>query len=158
MKKLYIIEVDESEIVECWNEQAAKELGYQEYALKQYPEIKVKPYNSSGDSISRRVMKNLISDKSIPILFEKEKRGNWQYSLGVLLCDAYRIIETAPSVENAPPVESGRTGKWVKLFENPFVNGYECPFCGHRIQVTEQFLPQVTECEGCGADMRGDKE
>lgn len=48
----YIIEVDESEIVECWNEQAAKELGYQEYALKQCPKIKVKLYNPTGDCIS----------------------------------------------------------------------------------------------------------
>ena len=47
--------------------------------------------------------------------------------------------------------------KWVKIFENPFVNGYVCPFCGHKIQVTEQFLPEVTECESCGANMRGDK-
>ena len=48
--------------------------------------------------------------------------------------------------------------KWVKIFENPFTNGYVCPFCGHKIQVTEQFLPKVTECEACGADMRGEKE
>ena len=30
-----------------------------------------------------------------------------------------------------------------------------CPFCGHKIQVTEQFLPKVTKCEACGAVMRG---
>ena len=48
--------------------------------------------------------------------------------------------------------------KWVKIFENDFVNGYVCPFCGHKIQVTEQFLPEVTECEACGADMRGGAE
>lgn len=48
--------------------------------------------------------------------------------------------------------------KWIKIFENPFTNGYICPFCGHKIQVTEQFLPQVTECESCGADMRGGAE
>ena len=46
-------------------------------------------------------------------------------------------------------------GKWVKIFENPFTNGYVCPFCGHKIQVTEQFLPKVTKCEACGAVMRG---
>ena len=48
--------------------------------------------------------------------------------------------------------------KWVKIFENPFTNGYKCPFCGHKIQVTEQFLPKVTECESCGADMKGGAE
>ena len=47
-------------------------------------------------------------------------------------------------------------GKWIKIFENPFTNGYVCPFCGHKIQVTEQFLPEVIECESCGADMRGE--
>ena len=45
--------------------------------------------------------------------------------------------------------------KWIKIFENPFTNGYVCPFCGHIIQVTEQFLPEVTKCESCGADMKG---
>lgn len=48
--------------------------------------------------------------------------------------------------------------KWIKIFENPFTNGYLCPFCGHKIQVTEQFLPEVTECEYCGADMKGGAE
>ena len=47
-------------------------------------------------------------------------------------------------------------GEWIKIFENPFTNGYLCPFCGHKIQVTEKFLPEVTECESCGADMRGE--
>jgi ribosomal protein L37AE/L43A len=56
-------------------------------------------------------------------------------------------------------VESKRTqGKWIKIFENPFTNGYICPFCGHKIQVTEQFLPQVTECEVCGAELKGGSE
>jgi hypothetical protein len=49
-------------------------------------------------------------------------------------------------------------GKWIKIFENPFTNGYVCPFCGHKIQVTEQFLPKVTECEVCGARMDGGEE
>ena len=44
MKKKYIIEVDESEIVEYWSEQGVREIGYQEYALKSCPNIKVKPY------------------------------------------------------------------------------------------------------------------
>ena len=49
-------------------------------------------------------------------------------------------------------------GEWIKIFENPFTNGYKCPFCGHEIHVTEQFLPKVTECEECGADMKGGAE
>ena len=43
---------------------------------------------------------------------------------------------------------------WIKIFENPYTNGYVCSVCGHEIHVTEQFLPKVTECEGCGADIR----
>lgn len=48
-----------------------------------------------------------------------------------------------------------RHGNWIKIFENPYTNGYLCPFCGHKIQVTEQFISQVTECEVCGAIMEG---
>ena len=55
-------------------------------------------------------------------------------------------------------LEERPQGEWIKIFENPFTNGYVCPFCNHKIQVTEQFLPQVTECESCGADMRGGGE
>jgi len=59
-----------------------------------------KPYEetTSGDLISRRVLKDLISDKSIPIKFEEEKRGEWQNSSGVLLSDIYKIIDNAPTV------------------------------------------------------------
>jgi len=58
-------------------------------------------------------------------------------------------------IANGKPYEERPQGEWIKIFENPFTNGYVCPFCGHKIQVTEQFLPKVTECEVCGADMRG---
>jgi len=105
------------------------------------------PYNPTGDCVSREALKAKMFDIPKP----KEGATFWD---GVDIVG--NLIDNAPLVENAPPVESERTGKWIKIFENPFVNGYKCPFCGHRIQVTEQFLPQVTECEGCGADMRGD--
>lgn len=59
------------------------------------------------------------------------------------------------AIYNGIPYEERPHSKWVKIFENPFTNGYVCPFCGHKIQVTEQFLPEVTECEACGSDMRG---
>ena len=86
------------------------------------------------------------------------------------------VIKEAPSVDVIPNEEGyemygkwylqgyerGKNerpqGKWVKIFENPFTNGYKCPFCGHEIHVTEQFLPKVTECEECGADMKGGAE
>lgn len=61
-------------------------------------------------------------------------------------------------IANCEPYGETPQGKWIKIFENPFTNGYICPFCGHKIQVTEQFLPKVTECESCGADMKGGAE
>lgn len=63
-----------------------------------------------------------------------------------------RITE---AVRNGIPYEERPHGKWIKIFENPFTNGYVCSVCGHKIQVTEQFLPKVTECEVCGANMTG---
>lgn len=51
-----------------------------------------------SDLISREVLKGLISDKSIPIKFEEEKRGNWQNASGLLLCDIYKIIDNAPTI------------------------------------------------------------
>lgn len=80
------------------------------------------------------------------------------------------LIDNAPTVcENNPKwcescISNGKCastrtrGRWIKIFSNPFTNGYVCSICGHKIQVTEQFLPKVTECESCGADMRGSKE
>ena len=56
----------------------------------------------NNDLISRKVLKNLISDKSIPIKFEEEKRGEWQCSSGVLLSDIYKTIDNAPTVEVIP--------------------------------------------------------
>lgn len=67
-------------------------------------------------------------------------------------CNEYKLLMNL--IDNAPAVEERPQNKWVKIFENPFTNGYVCPFCGHKIQVTEKFLPEVTECESCGADMR----
>ena len=83
---------------------------------------------------------------------------------------SYETIDNAPTVCGNNPkwcescVSKGKCastrqqGKWIKIFENPFTNGYICPFCGHKIQVTEQFLPEVTECEVCGARMKGGAE
>lgn len=90
MKKLYIIEVDESDIVECWNERAVKEIGYQEYALKQCPKIKVRPYNYSGDCISREALKAKIFD--IPKLEEGETFWDGVDTVG-------NLIDNAPTVE-----------------------------------------------------------
>ena len=35
---------------------------------------------------------------------------------------------------------------------------YVCPFCAHKIRVTEQLLPKVTECEVFGAEIKGGAE
>lgn len=71
----------------------------------------------------------------------------------------FDILEVLPIIKlEIPNIGEKPHGKWVKIFENPFTNGYVCPFCGHEIHVTEQFLPKVTECEGCGADMRPEED
>lgn len=57
--------------------------------------------NPSDDCISRKVIKSLISNKSIPIKFEEGTRGDWQHSSGVLLSDIYAAIDNAPPVEQA---------------------------------------------------------
>lgn len=77
--------------------------------------------------------------KNLPICFE------------MLVMEAIRLLEKK---EGNITEDERPHGKWIKIFSNPFTNGYICSVCGHRIQVTEQFLPKVTECEGCGADMR----
>ena len=90
------------------------------------------------------------------------------------ICEVIMTINNAPTVElfcsylsdgevrqpcvEAPCKHERMQGEWIKIFENPFTNGYICPFCGHKIQVTEQFLPKVTECESCGAKMKGGAE
>lgn len=91
----YIIEVDESEIVECWNEQAAKELGYQEYALKKCPKIKVKPYNSSGDPVSREAVKNYARK----VMYEQNATN---FSLLKMFDE---IIDNAPPAPERPQGE-----------------------------------------------------
>ena len=104
------------------------------------------PYNPSGDCISRSVVKGMISDKSIPIKFEEEKRGNWQRSSGVLLSDIYKVID------NAPPAEPERPqGEWIDHMAD---KGYvECPFCHKKITGGD-----LNFCVKCGADMKGGTE
>lgn len=68
--------------------------------------------------------------------------------------DEGQISAIITRIYQGTPLDERPHGKWIKVFENPFTNGYVCPFCGHKIQVTEQFLPEVIECEVCGADMR----
>lgn len=84
----YIIDVDDSEIVECWNEQAAKELGYQEYALRQCPGIKVKPYNSAGDLISREALKAKMKEADAEAI---------DYEMLVAMYE--KLVNDAPAVE-----------------------------------------------------------
>ncbi len=107
------------------------------------------PYNPSGDLISRSVVKGLISDKSIPIKFEEEKRGEWRYSSGVLLSDAYKVID------NAPPVDTERPqGEWKHIGGDEWV----CSECGHVITTEGSWENPLStgacHCENCGADMR----
>lgn len=127
------------------------------------------PYNPSGDCISRRVLKNLLSDKSIPIKFEEEKREEWSNSLGMTLGDIYTTIDNAPTVE--PRIEYGTDGQPYKLsmtngkeydrpqgewiiIKSPLSNEtiVKCDKCG------DEFIGNDVEdynfCPNCGADMR----
>ena len=99
---------------------------------------------TEGDCISRKVVKGLISDKSIPIKFEEEKRGEWRRSSGVLLSDAYKAIDTAPPVpqvtvfaedadekaiedmkaELQSVIEPRPQGKWVKCLKETTFDDY----------------------------------
>lgn len=140
MKKLYIIEVDESDIVECWNERAVKEIGYQEYALKQCPKIKVRPYNYSGDCISREALKEKLQAR----YDNGEEDFDKGYNIG--LEAAIDLIDNASAVEVKPQ------GEWInrEAVSNtifPFWERYECNQC-HKFSGYSNF------CPNCGADMR----
>ena len=113
----------------------------------------------NNDLISRSVLKGLISDKSIPIKFEEEKRGNWQYSLGVILSDIYNVIDTAPKVSERPK------GEWIVVKQdNEGIHEIKCPFCQYSkgsdfsslITVTFERFPPF--CESCGAELKGGTE
>ena len=128
-----------------------------------------------GDLISRRVLKGLISDKSIPIKFEEEKRGKWQNSSGVLLSDIYKIIDNAPAVEPCKDCEDRKQleyirqgsswyelqalrkfkeeherpqGEWVQLEDN--VYHFKCSVCDY-VDFYEDWTPKF--CPECGAKM-----
>ena len=48
--------------------------------------------------------------------------------------------------------------KWVHIESNPFCDIYECPVCGYKIHVTEEFMKTLDTCENCGAYMKGATE
>lgn len=99
----------------------------------------------NNDLISRKVIKRLIGDKSIPIKFEEGTRGNWQNSSGVLLSDIYKAIDNAPTVKTYcyfcgqtehGQIEARPQGEWVPVSErlpeekiNPMTNDFELVLC-----------------------------
>lgn len=124
----------------------------------------------NNDLINRRVLKNLIYDKSITIKYEEEKRGNWQHSFGMRLSDIYNVIDNAPTVE---PEEvymtakdynlylegykqgkkdfASQTGKWI-------IDGHHirCNRCNEYICNTDREGNKIPDnfCPNCGARMR----
>lgn len=177
----YIIEVDESEIVECWNEQATKELGYQEYALKQCPKIKVKPYNPTGDCISREDLKEDFKSRLALCNEWIEKAKDKETKIRASAVKSY-IAEVIMTIDNAPTVdikdelagaynegymcgsreaEKARPqGEWIPV--NPDCRGYpeyfKCSICGAYIYPSgaEKEL-DYNGCPYCFADMRKEK-
>lgn len=161
-----------------WKVEYAKEIGesYIDCVYVEALDLAIKALENQtteGDCISRRVVKGLISGKSIPIKFEEEKRGEWKYSSGVLLSDAYKAIDTAPPVsqvtvftENADEqavadmkaelqnvIESRPKGEWIDV--GTTIEGipiYSCSIC-HR-EIYTYSLVGFPFCH-CGADMRG---
>ena len=124
------------------------------------------PYEErpQGDLISRSVVKGMISDKSIPIKFEEETRGEWQYSSGVILSDIYNVIDNAPTVEITDydtgyqdGLEDGLNdirpqGEWLHKEIDPFLKVHgQCSNCLQRERVGNF-------CRNCGADMRGEEK
>lgn len=104
---------------------------------------------NKDDLINRRVLTGLISDKSIPIKFEKEKRGEWQNSSGVLLSDIYKIIDNAPTVEPCKDCEDRRQAEYIRHSSSwhelqalrKFKEEHERPQGGEWIPVSEK-LPE----------------
>lgn len=124
------------------------------------------PYEPKGDLISREAIKKIV-------VGTLEKWADGYCYIEIPTDDAIKEMKSA--IDNVLTVlhdnysmgyqdgvrkalSERPKGRWVKIFDNPFTNGYVCPFCGHKIQVTEQFLPKVTECEACGAELEGDVE
>lgn len=137
---------------------------------------------NKGDLISRRVLKDLISDKSIPIKFEEEKRGEWQNSSGVLLSDIYKAIDNAPAVEPCKDCEDRRQAEYIRhgsswhelqalrkfkkeheRMQGEWIlssiqvvgeNWYKCSVCGRKIRTSRHHLKEYPYCH-CGASMKG---
>lgn len=89
-----------------------------------------KPYDASGDLISREALKKAITKatynfEQIPIRVDKVQE----------------IIDNAPTVERPQ-------GEWIKLRDYDF----KCSLCGFSIMDKYNFCPE------CGADMRGGAE
>lgn len=113
----------------------------------------------NNDLISREALKKSFDD-----YIKANPNISGIFELGKIIIDNVPTVDIKDELAGAynegymcgsREAEKARPqNKWIKIFENPFTNGYVCPFCGHKIQVTEQFLPKVTECESCGADMR----
>lgn len=115
-----------------------------------------KPYDPQSDCISRKVIKGLISDKSIPIKFEEEKIGDWQRSSGVLLSDVYKVIDNAPAIKfSLLPADESKDEAYMRGHEVGKLEGIikgmaiaeksqgKCKTCKHRD-------PEDKKCD-CGA-------
>ena len=164
MKKKYIIEVDESEIIEYWSEQVVKEIGYQEYALKSCPNIKVKPYEErpQGDTISRSALKKELANLFVSIDYIVNKTTIADKEFAIL-----SVIDNAPTLEIAtklqPNCNNLQQGEWIVLVDADNIQTCKCSICGRIADIANREFDKFPYCH-CGAkmkggaDMRGEKE
>lgn len=131
---------------------------------------------NKGDLISRDALKEDFKSRLALcnewIAKAKDKETKIRASaVKAFIAEVIMTINNAPSVETYTPEqvkelvdlnkklsEERPQNHWIKIFENPYTNGYVCSVCGHEIHVSENFLPKVTECEACGSEMKGGAE
>lgn len=118
-----------------------------------------KPYNPTGDLISREYVRNLFLDRIIPYPKKLEDKN---YNLG--MCTGVNIIDNAPTVEiteeqaidklHNKEMTTRPQGEWILQYRCLDGEYYTCSHCERVILVEpEQSLNDYPFCH-CGADMR----
>lgn len=118
-----------------------------------------KPYDDSGDLISREALKTELNSRPFP----------QDYSTTLLLGVFNELIDNAPTVptftledmqnnwDDGAAHEAAKhdreKGEWIIVKDEKYGDNVKCPFCGKELAGTD-----LNFCCKCGADMRGDKD